>query len=157
MKNNFRIVALDNELFSDYFNLSDKELSKQNISRMIVDKFPGYPCRVSLTDVQVGEEVILLNFEHHSANSPYKASGPIFISKNAQTYKSSINEIPIMFNRRFLSIRAYNKNSIMIFADAIKGDYLKEKLNEILENQEVEYIHIHNARPGCYNCLVERA
>ncbi|HAD79515.1 MAG TPA: DUF1203 domain-containing protein, partial [Flavobacteriaceae bacterium] len=78
MKNNFRIVALDNELFSDYFNLSDKELSKQNISRMIVDKFPGYPCRVSLTDVQVGEEVILLNFEHHSVNSPYKASGPIF-------------------------------------------------------------------------------
>ena len=156
MNNNFRLKALDKAQFSDYFNLTENELVEKGIRKMVVDEFPGFPCRVSLADAEIGEDVILLNFEHHLVNSPYKTGGPIFIRKTAQTLKPEINEIPKMFNHRLLSIRGFDKEATMIFADVTHGDNLKEKLNDILDNKEIDYLHIHNAKPGCYNCLVER-
>ena len=156
MSNNFRLVALDKTQFSDLFTLSDVELASKGMRRMVVDEFPGFPCRVSLADAEIGEEVILLNYEHHNVNSPYRADGPIFVRNISETVAPAINEVPKMFNHRLLSIRGFDKEAIMIFADVTQGDNLQEKLHSILENQAIDYLHIHNARPGCYNCLVER-
>jgi hypothetical protein len=156
MKNNFRFVALDKSLFDPYFNMGDAELSERGIIKMIADEFPGFPCRVSLEDAQTGEEVILLHYDHFPVSSPYKAGGPIFIRKKAKTATPGINEIPKMFNHRLLSVRGFDKNSMMIFADVTKGDELDKKLDRILEDKKIEYIHLHNAKPGCFNCRVER-
>jgi len=156
MANNFRIVALDQLQFSSLFSLSESELNAKGMKKMIVDEFPGYPCRVSLTDAEIGEEVILLNYEHHNVNSPYRSNGPIFIRKIGQTANPKMNEIPIMFNHRLLSIRGFDKDAIMIFAEVMSGENLKENLFSILQNHAISYLHIHNAKPGCYNCRVER-
>lgn len=156
MQNNFQLVALDKSLFESYFDMSEAELSKIGIRKMVVDEFPGFPCRVSLADAEIGEEVILLNYDHHSVSSPYKGNGPIFVRKTASTLKPGINEVPKMFDHRLLSIRGFDKDSTMIFADVIQGSTLKEKLFEALGNKAIEYLHIHNAKPGCYNCTVKR-
>jgi hypothetical protein len=156
MANNFRIVALDQLQFTSLFSLSESELNAKGMKKMIVDEFPGYPCRVSLTDAEIGEEVIVLNYEHHNVNSPYRSNGPIFIRKIGQTANPKMNEIPIMFNHRLLSIRGFDKDAIMIFAEVMSGENLKENLFSILQNQAISYLHIHNAKPGCYNCRVER-
>lgn len=157
MTNNFRLVALDKSQFSALFGLSDSELADKGIIRMVVDEFPGFPCRVSLADAEIGEEVILLYFEHHKVNSPYRSGGPIFVRMTAQTSEPGINEVPEMFRHRLLSIRGFDKNAMLIFADVTHGEDLKEKLNSILNNTAIEYLHIHNAKPGCFNCLVVRA
>lgn len=157
MANNFKLVALNKALFEEFFALSETELTQKGIRKMVVDEFPGYPCRVSLEDAEIGEEVILLNFQHHNVNSPYKAGGPIFVRKVAQTAMPAINEIPKMFDHRLLSIRGFDQAATMIFADVTPGEKLKEKLNSILANQAISYLHIHNAKPGCFNCLVVRA
>jgi len=156
MVNNFRIVALDQIQFTSLFSLSESELNAKGMKKMIVDEFPGYPCRVSLTDAEIGEEVILLNYQHHNVNSPYRSNGPIFIRKIGQTANPKMNEIPIMFNHRLLSIRGFDKDAIMIFAEVMSGENLKENLFSILQNHAISYLHIHNAKPGCYNCRVER-
>lgn len=156
MANNFRIVALDQLQFTSLFSLSESELNAKGMKKMIVDEFPGYPCRVSLTDAEIGEEVIVLNYEHHNVNSPYRSNGPIFIRKIGQTANPKMNEIPIMFNHRLLSIRGFDKDAIMIFAEVMSGENLKENLFSILQNHAISYLHIHNAKPGCYNCRVER-
>ncbi|WP_240034586.1 DUF1203 domain-containing protein [Flavobacterium silvisoli] len=83
MTNNFKLIALNKTPFTVYFDLPEDELERMNIKRMIVDKFPGFPCRVSLEDAEIGEEVVLLNFEHHAVPSPYRANGPIFIRKKS--------------------------------------------------------------------------
>jgi len=124
---------------------------------MIVDEFPGFPCRDSLEDAEIGEEVILLPYQHHKTNLPYQSSGPIFVRKIAKTANYEINEIPKMFNHRLLSLRGYDKNAIMKDASVIEGNNLKAQIIKIFENDDIQYIHIHNAKPGCYNCLVERA
>jgi len=157
MEANFKIKSLNHTEFSDYFKLTDLELEKIGAIRMTVDKFPGFPCRVSLEDAQIGEEVILLPYKHHQTTSPYKASGPIFIRKKVTTPAFEMNQIPLMFNHRLLSLRSYDKNGIMKEASVVEGNTLKESIIKTFENEKIDYIHIHNARPGCYNCLVERA
>lgn len=157
MNINFRLKSLHDSEFTKYFEMSNAELEKIGALKMTVDQFPGFPCRVSLEDAKPGEEVILLPYLHHDVNSPYRASGPIFVRKIAKTAYLAVNEIPKMFHHRLLSIRGYNQTGMMQDAAVVEGAALKEQLIRFFENQEISYIHIHNAKPGCYGCLVERA
>ncbi len=152
----FRIYALDDKKFNQIFELSDFELEKIGGKRMTVDENPGFPCRVSLEDAEIGEEVILISYKFHNTKSPYQAKGPIFVRRNIKTKKLSKNEIPKMLNHRLLSFRGYDKNGIMKSAITKQGDKTKEIIEKIFDNDEIEYIHIHNSSPGCYNCEVKR-
>jgi len=154
--NNFQIKSLKDSEFANLFNLSDQELEKMGAARLIVDKKLAFPCRVSLEDAEPGEEVILLSYEHHKTDSPYRSSGPIYIRKNSTTARLDVNEIPKMLDHRLLSLRAYAKNGMMKQALVAEGNSLRAALYTILDNPGIQYIHIHNAKPGCYNCPVER-
>jgi Protein of unknown function (DUF1203) len=154
---NFKIKSLQYDEFSKLFELDDFELAEIQAIRMKVDSFPGFPCRVSLQDAEIGEDVILLHYQHHRTSSPYGASGPIFIRKQAKTIALEVNEIPVMFNHRLLSLRCFDSNGIMQDASVVEGRTLRDRLLQLFENEYISYIHIHNAKPGCYNCLVERA
>ncbi len=155
MNINFKIFAIENK-FNHLFNLSQKELAEKGIVKMVVDEKPGYPCRVTLEDAEIGEEVLLFPFEYHKTNSPYKGSGPIFIRKNAVKANLAINEIPEMLFKRLQSIRVYDKNGMMIDAKTLEGKELKKEIEIIFNNDLASYIQIHNANPGCYNCQVTR-
>ncbi|ROH98191.1 DUF1203 domain-containing protein [Chryseobacterium daecheongense] len=51
---------------------------------MIVDKFHGFPCRVSLQDSKLGEEIVILPYFHHETHSPCKASGAYICEKTCK-------------------------------------------------------------------------
>ena len=157
MTNNFQIKALPEADFASLFDLDNQELEKTGAIRMIADKKLAFPCRVSLEDAEPGEEVILLAYHHHKTSSPYQSSGPIFVKKNAATARLAVNEIPKLLNHRYLSIREYDKMGMMKASLVTEGHKLKEVLTEIFNNAEIDYVHIHNAKPGCYMCEVVRA
>ena len=155
--NNFQIKALPYNQFAYLFSANADELTNIGALKMMVDEFPGFPCRVSLQDAPVGEEVILLPFKHNKTTSPYQAMGPIFIRQDAIATTLGINEIPIMLLHRLLSLRGYNNEGIMIDAIVIEGKMTSETLQELFSNNDIAYVHIHNAKSGCYNCMAERA
>ncbi|RPH59032.1 MAG: DUF1203 domain-containing protein [Acidobacteria bacterium] len=157
MNSSFQLIALESEQFAPLFKQSDEELAAIGARRMVVDEEPGFPCRVSLVDGEVGETVILLNFPHHNVSSPYRASGPIFVRGSARTAKPAVGEIPIMFRHRLLSIRGYDAAAIMVAAEVVQGSKLEEVIERLFSNDSVRYLHVHNAGPGCYNCRVVRA
>lgn len=157
MQTPFQITALSSEMFDLLLNQTDEELRAIGACRMVADKKPGFPCRVSLVDAEPGEEVLLVSFTHHDVNSPYRASGPIFVRVNAKTAKLSVNEIPPMILSRALSIRGYDRFGMMLMSDALNGIELEEHISRFFSDPRVEYIHIHNAKPGCYNCRIDRA
>lgn len=66
------------------------------------------------------------------------------------------NTIPKMFLHRLLSLRAYDENKMMIRADVFEGTILKSKIEDFFNDHKIDYLHIHNAKPGCFNCLVKR-
>ena len=152
---NFQIKAI-REDFNHLFSLSDSQLREQGARKILVDNYPGFPCRISLVDAPIGEEVVLLPFKHHNTDSPYQASGPIFVRKNVIAPELEVNEIPKILHHRFLSLRGYDSSGMMIETDTCHGSDVQSKLQTIFENSEVSYVHIHNAKPGCYNCVAER-
>lgn len=81
MRNNFQFVALQDKEFNNLFLMDDEELKNIGAVKMIADEKPGFPCRVSLKDAEIGEEVILLNYQYHFVNSPYKAMDPYLYEK----------------------------------------------------------------------------
>ena len=152
---NFRISAIGQD-FQNLFDMNELELEEIGAKRMIVDEKPGFTCRVSLEDANIGEEVILFYYEHHKVKSPYKASGPIFIRKNTIKADLAVNEIPSLLNHRLLSLRIYNGDGMMIDAKTIKGNILRKEILQVFRNKNAKYIQVHNAGPGCYNCQINR-
>ena len=158
MNTNFKVVPLKSIAFLSYFNMTESELKKHDAYIFEADECPCYPCRVSLQDAEIGERVLALAYEHHSAvNSPYRSSGPIFVREGAVMARAQINEVPKMLLHRMLSVRGYNIQGNMIEADTVRGAEITSVLNSQLSNKDVSYIHIHNSGPGCFNCAVERA
>lgn len=154
---NFIIKPIEKNIFVKLLNWSEEQLAEVNARRLIADSKPGYPCRVSLKEAEVGERVLLIAFKHHDVQSPYQASGPIFIRENAETAELEINEIPEILLERLLSVRAYNSKNLMICAETVQGAELGNVIRGQLLNNEVTYLQIHNANPGCFNCNVYRA
>jgi hypothetical protein len=153
----FLINALPKDKFHELLSKNDEELKASHAAWLTVDTYPGYPCRVSLSDAKIGERVLALSFYHHNVNSPYRSSGPIFVREKAQMAKLDINEVPEMLRHRLLSIRGYNLGKLMIEAEVVQGKELESAIERQFQNRDVEYIHIHNANPGCFNCSVYRA
>ncbi len=150
------VKALDYKLFSKYFSLSASELETFGAYLFVADEHPCYPCRVSLQDAEIGETVLAITYEHHAVQGPYKSSGPIFIRKNAITANLGVNEIPMMLRHRLLSVRGYNASSLMLEGETVAGEKLEAVLVKQFQNDAVEYIHVHNAGPGCFNCTVKK-
>jgi hypothetical protein len=153
----FRLVALPFEPFSGLFELSDAELAKRNVVRVFASSKPGYPCRVSLADANIGEELLLLPFEHQAANSPYKSSGPIFVRKAAVPAELEVGVVPDYVGTRLMSVRAYDSAHLMTDAVVCEGSEVAAAIQSMFDREKVAYIHLHNAKRGCYSCAVERA
>jgi uncharacterized protein DUF1203 len=153
----FRLVALEAERFRALFERTDAELAAMGAWRMIVDDKPGFPCRVSLADAEVGETVLLLSHVHHDVNTPYRGIGPIFVRQGVATAHPAVGEVPYMFRHRPLSVRAYDKDGMLVASDVVQGTELEAAILRLFADPATSYQHVHNAKPGCYNCLVERA
>ena len=156
MKTSFRIVGLPVRPFVPLFELNENELAKRGARRLIADKKPGFPCRVSLQDAEPGEAVILLPFAHHEVDSPYRASGPIFVREAADEVSLAPGEIPAVLPTRVLSMRGYDENGMMFSANVVEGREIKAQIENCFADPRINYIHLHNAGPGCYSCRVER-
>lgn len=153
----FRISALPADTFEPLFALTNAELEARGALRVVADACPGYPCRVSLEDAAVGEELILTPFTHHDVASPYRAAGPIYVRRQAAQANLGVNKAPESIRRRLLSFRAYDADGMMVDAEVEQGAELESVLGRFFANEQVAYIHLHNARPGCFACRVDRA
>jgi hypothetical protein len=157
MSLSFRITALPLEPFQAYFAMDEAELARHGARRRIAREMPGYPCRVSLEDAEPGERLLLLTFEHHGVDSPYRASGPIYVREGAVQADPAVNEVPLQLRRRLLSVRAYSAAGMMRDASVVEGKDLEGAVETLFADPKVAYLHLHNAIPGCYAARVERA
>ena len=152
----FRITGLPSETFAGLFSLSDADLAACGALRRVADGKPGYPCRVSLTDAEPGQEVILTHFEHQPANTPYRASHAIYVRKGEKTY-DAVDRVPEQLRLRLLSVRAFDDKGLMVGADVVDGKELEGAIERLLGDERADYLHLHYAKPGCYAARVDRA
>jgi len=151
---NFRILGLPADDFTHLFGLSDAELATQGGVRRVADG--NYPCRVSLADSEPGDELLLVNYEHHPVDSPYRMRFAIYVREGDRTY-DRVNEIPEQLRKRVLAVRSFDRDGMMVDRRLADGRELEAAIEEMLAPSRAAYLHIHFAAPGCYAARVERA
>jgi hypothetical protein len=151
----FRIIGLDPAPFRNLHFLSDDALAEKGVRRVRIESKHAAPCRISLDDAEVGEAVLLLNYDHQPANTPYRQQGPIFVRESEQRF-DRVGVIPPALARRPLSLRGFDGEDMMIEADLVEGAEAAQLIQRFFANPNVAYVHAHYARRGCYAALIER-
>jgi hypothetical protein len=153
----FRIRGLPAEPFAPLFSLSDEELANQGaVRRLADDRNPGYPCRVSLTDSHPGDELILVNYEHHAVDSPYRMRFAIYVRPGEQTF-DAVDTVPDQLRKRTLALRAFDTDAMMIDHALTDGKDIEAAIARLFADARAAYLHVHFASPGCYAARIDRA
>lgn len=151
----YRITGLDPAPYKPLFGLADDKLAARGIVRMTVTEKPSFPCRVSLVDRDLGEQVLLLNHVSHDVANPYRASHAIFVADADQA--EFLDEAPPAFEQRVLSLRGFDKHGLMADALLAQPSEADAAIRKLFDNHEIETIHAHNAVRGCFSAKIERA
>lgn len=152
----FRIIGLDHSPFRPLFGLPDAALAAMGAKRFVVDSLPGFPDRVTLTDLAPGRTALLVNHTHQSANTPYRASHAIFIGEDSDAIPATLHTVPPMLSGRLISLRAFDADHMMIDADVMEGTALESGIARLFTNANAAYLHAHFAKRGCYAARIER-
>ena len=153
----YRIRGLDAAPFRPFFGLPDGELAKLGAVRMTVTEKPGFPDRISLTDREIGETVLLVNHLSHDVANPYRASHAIFVSEVEQEPAEYADEVPPVFGPRVLSLRGFDEHGMMADAILTQPGEADAGIGKLFDNPQVETIHAHNATRGCFAAKIERS
>jgi hypothetical protein len=150
----FRIRGLPAEHFAPLFTLSDEALAEQGAVRRIADG--ARPCRVSLTDATPGDELILVNYEHHAVASPYRMRFAIYVRQGEETF-DEVDTVPEQLRKRTLAVRAFDADAMMVGWELAEGAQLEDAIARLSSDPRAAYLHAHFAAPGCYAARIERA
>ena len=150
----YRIAGIDPEPFKPLFALPDAELAECGVVRMTVTKKPSFPCRISLIDREVGEQVLLLNHVSHDAANPYRASHAIFVADAERA--EFVDQVPPVFESRILSLRGFDDQGMMADALLAQPGEADAGIRSLFANPDIAYIHAHNAARGCFSARIER-
>lgn len=62
--------------------------------------------------------------------------------------------VPPYIARRLISLRACDGDDLIVAADVLDGNEVAARLEAVWERKDVRYVHLHNARHGCFACAV---
>ncbi|QMU58635.1 MAG: DUF1203 domain-containing protein [Boseongicola sp.] len=153
----FQIHALSPTPFQPLFKLSPEELARRGAIKVTAHSDVGFPCRVSLKEARSGELLILANYQHQAANSPYRSSHAVYVRETATQARLAPGVIPDVLDGRLLSLRGFSSDDMLLTAEVTEGHAAAPGLINMFENTDVNYIHIHNAREGCFHARATRA
>jgi hypothetical protein len=153
----FRITGLSPEPFVPFYGLGEVELHSRGIKRYTVDERPGFPDRIEMREGKLGETMLLLNHCYQPGESPYRGTHAIFVLEGATKRYESENEIPEVMQQRLLSLRGFSAEHMLLDADVVHGSEIQALIARLFDQPQIAYIHVHNAKQGCYSGRIDRA
>ena len=151
-----RITGLDPTPFLELYGLSEAELAARGVERHVATSKPGFPDRVEMRDAEPGETLLLVNYVHQPADTPYRASHAIFVREGATQAYDAVGEAPEVMRVRPLSLRAFDDRGVMLDADLVDGAALEPVAERLLATPGVTYLQAHYAKRGCYAARITR-
>jgi len=153
----FRIKGLPADEFAHLRGMSEAQLSELGIERHRIAAPNSAPDRISMRDADVGETVLLLNYEHQPADTPYRSRHAIYIVEGESRTFDEVNTVPDVLRRRVLSLRAFDERGSMVDADVVDGREVETVIERLLADPRAAYVHAHYAKRGCFAARIERA
>lgn len=152
----FRITGLEFAAFRHLVGLPDDELRVRGAVRVIADQSPGFPDRIELRDATPGESLLLVNYTHQPADTPYRASHAVYVLEQPRGRYDRVDEVPQVLRRRMISLRAFDERGMIVGAELCSGTELEPWIDRLLASSAASYLHLHYAKYGCYACRVDR-
>lgn len=152
----FRIRGIDPAPFVHLYGLPDRELALHGAIRYEATEGSAHPDRVELRHALPGEHVLLVNYVHQPAASPYRASHAVYVREGATHPAEFINAVPEPLQVRMLSLRAFDSSHMIVDAILRDGANAQDAIRELLSNPATAYVHAHYAARGCYAAHIER-
>ena len=152
----FRITGLSPEPFAALERLEDFELVRHGARRVIADQQRGFPDRIELREAAPGEAVLLVNYLHQPAATPYRSCHAIYVLEGARQRYDRINEVPALFRPRLMSVRAFDQDDMMVDADITPGTNVERLIERLLADPRTAYLHAHYAKYGCFAAHIAR-
>ncbi len=150
----FTVSGLSPDPFIPLYGLEDDELRRHRARRVVVDG-PGFPERIELRDAAPGESLLLVNYEHQSADSPFRSSHAIYVREGAtEAWRGT--GLPAVLKARLLSLRGFSNDGMLIDADVVDGGQADAVIERLFADPRIVYLHAHSAKPGCYLARIDR-
>jgi hypothetical protein len=152
----FRVTGLPDEHFAHLFDLTDDELAARGAVRRIAEvRALGYPCRVSLTDSREGDELLLVNYEHHAVASPYRMRFAIYVRRGEET-DDAADGVPEQLRRRTLAALRSMPTRCWVGHELVDGRQRVASIEKLFGNRRAAYLHVHFAAAGCYAAWIRQ-
>lgn len=152
----FVVTGLSPAQFAPLFGADEATLAAAGAIRCRADTRPGFPCRITLEDAEPGETLLLLNYEHQAADTPYRARHAIFVREGAAAPARFENRLPAMLTDRLLAVRAFDAADMMTDAEVVEGQEARAHVERMLDDPRTAYLHVHAARRGCFLARIDR-
>jgi hypothetical protein len=120
----------------------------------------GVPCRHCLQNVKAGSKYLVLSHRPFPAPQPYAETGPIFLhAEVCERYRESA-EMPEMFyeNDDYI-LRGYSCQDRIVYGTGgvIGTKEILSRARQLLQRDDVAYVHMRSARNNCFQCRIEFA
>jgi Protein of unknown function (DUF1203) len=116
------------------------------------------PCRRCLRNAEPGDRLALTSYDPFLVrSSPYAGGGPVFVhADGCEPFAPEPGSVSEQVGGRVLSIRAYDRDAMLTEAAVTDGERFRERASALLDDPEVEFLHVHFAGPGCFAFRVDR-
>ena len=153
----FRITGLSPEPFRHLFGLPDAALAARGAQRWTATEGARLPDRIEVRDARPGETLLLVNYAHQPAVTPYRAAHAIFVREGATEAYDRVDTIPEAMRSRMLSLRAFDREHLMVDAELVDGRDAEAAIARLFAQPQVDYLQAHYATRGCYAARIDRA
>ncbi|HZZ89498.1 MAG TPA: DUF1203 domain-containing protein [Caulobacteraceae bacterium] len=152
----FVVTGLPIDLFEPMFGLDDAALAAHGALRVVADD-DRHPCRVTLDHAPLGQTLLLVNYQHQDAPTPYRSNYAIYVSEAARATRCFEGELPPVLRGRPIALRAFDAAGMLVGAELAQDDAVEAAIARRFADPAAAYLHAHNAVPGCYAARIDRA
>ena len=152
----FVVTGLPAQTFQPLFGLSDADLAARGAVRRTAVAGERFPCRITLEDAAPGDTLLLVNFEHQAAPTPYRSNYAIYVNEAATEARRLVDELPPVLRGKKIALRAFDAVGMLVDATLSLDDDVAAIVSRQFENPDVAYVHAHNAGAGCFAARIDR-
>jgi len=153
----FIVSGLPAQTFEPLFGLDEAALAEHCAVRVVAGDTGRYPCRISLEDASAGESLLLVNYQHQDAATPYRSNYAIYVREGAHEGRPLEGELPPVLRGRPIALRAFDAAGMLVGAELALNDDVEDAIGRQFANPSAAYLHAHNAAHGCFAARIDRA
>ncbi len=115
------------------------------------------PCRQCLRTFDVGKERrILFTYDAFYGKEDLPLPGPVFIHEHDCERYPEAGGFPSDMTVHRVTLNAYARGRRLVSQKYVTNGEIEPQIQQLLQNRDVDYIHVRNTDAGCYAFCIER-